>query len=462
MDFESGKYSDGFFDINDTNGFLPLADPLAELPEQFSELQNLTDKIPEYVNYEFLFPYEVKYLPNYLEQIKEITDVFVLQALFRAYAILSSAYLLQPSHLNQTDGKYGVARQVLPANIAQPFECVANKLNVFPFVDYHYAYALGNYIKINPNLPINKVYEHTNLKLACSFSGKPDEKGFIMLHVDIVSKTASLIAGIKQYLEGDKLGGLNVVLAACLQINSRRREMWNASNHRNYNDFRAFIMGIKGNTEIFGDGVIYEGCEDTSKRQYRGQTGAQDDTIPTLDIFTGVTKYYPENELTKYLLDLRQYRPVVFQKFFEDLQQNTVKVSELDTECKKVLYKILVEIYNFRNGHWQFVQKYILENTRYATATGGTPITTWIPNQIGAVLAYMFNLLMDIEDYTFYENEIGKLIQRSNILKKQQHTLLNPDYDAAQVYADGAILNEFSSNNDNEHKTKRKCPFSNT
>ena len=49
--------------------------------------------------------------------------------------------------------------------------------------------------------------------------------------------------------------------------------MWKASNFKNYNNFRAFIMGIQGNTEIFGDGVVYEGTGDDSARQYRGQTG---------------------------------------------------------------------------------------------------------------------------------------------------------------------------------------------
>lgn len=116
-----------------------------------------------------------------------------------------------------------------------------------------------------------------------------------MLHVDIVSKTKKLIEGIEHYLKGDNLLGLNTILEASKEINERRRKMWIASDHKKYDDFRAFIMGIKGNKQIFGEGVIYEGSADTSKRTYRGQTGAQDDTIPTLDIFTGVTRYYPDN-----------------------------------------------------------------------------------------------------------------------------------------------------------------------
>ena len=78
-------------------------------------------------------------------------------------------------------------------------------------------------------------------------------------------------------------------------------------------------MGIKGNDEIFDDGLIYEGVW-TEPKQFRGQTGAQDNIIPMEDIFTGVINFYPDNQLTKYLLDLRRYRPKCIQDFFVDLK----------------------------------------------------------------------------------------------------------------------------------------------
>ena len=112
---------------------------------------------------------------------------------------------------------------------------------------------------------------------------------------------------------------LNNCLSSMKSINERRQIMWQASRWKHYNDFRVFIMGIKGNDEIFGDGVIYEGISEEPV-QYRGQTGAQDNIIPTADIFTGVIDYYPSNDLTKYLLDLRSYRPKCIQNFLSDLK----------------------------------------------------------------------------------------------------------------------------------------------
>lgn len=446
MDFT--KYDDGFFCINEVNGFLPKCDPLATLPVQYMELQLLLDDIPQIIQTRIVenLDHRVSTLPNYIEQVKQEdpTNTLLFQALFRSYAMLSSAYLLFPAHVGVVDGIYGKAKNVLPSNIVQPFEYSANVMKVFPFLDYHYAYSSGNYVKRNPSLLRDESYHYSNLKLANSFSGTSDEEGFIMLHVDIVSKTNQLIHGIKMFLEGNKLGGLQQVLEASIKINERRRDMWKASNFKHYNNFRAFIMGIKGNVQIFGEGVVYEGSENTEIRQYRGQTGEQDDTIPTLDIFTGVIKYYPENDLTRYLLDLRQYRPVIFQEFFKDLEKFTIDVRTLNVEEQIVLYGILEQIYLFRNGHWQFVQNYILKNTKYATATGGTPITTWIPNQIGAVLTYMGDVLylIGLHNRAFYEYNVDLLLHKREILINQQEELSNSDYDVHKVYDMGHKLNE--------------------
>ena len=162
-------------------------------------------------------------------------------------------------------------------------------------------------------------------------------------------------------------------------------------------------MGVKGNLDIFPEGVIYEGVWD-EPRAYRGQTGAQDNIIPTADIISGVVNYYPKNQLTSYLLDLREYRPKCVQDFFGFISEHMKSNPLIDTVCNTndiqaiiFLMEIYEEIYFFRNGHWQFVQKYIMQNTAYPKATGGTPITSWIPNQIKAVLRAM-KILFDKMD----------------------------------------------------------------
>jgi indoleamine 2,3-dioxygenase len=447
------RFSDNFFEVNHLNGFLPKKSPLAVLPERYSELQILIDEMPikkangkgGLLAIEGAIEDAVKKLKNYKDLVKNEDDIFINQALFRAYSFLASAYLLAPSHFSfQKTKKYGKAHRVLPAQISEPFVLVSKKLDVYPFLDYHYAYSLGNYVKIDDS----RGYEWENLAMAAKFSGMDDERGFIMLHVDINQYSPQLVGSILDFINAKDNHGVNQSLNKCLSsmksINERRQIMWEASRWKHYNDFRVFIMGIKGNDEIFGDGVIYEGVS-KEPVQYRGQTGAQDNIIPTADIFTGVINYYPSNDLTKYLLDLRSYRPKCIQNFLSDLKDE-MKENRLFSSIKKtnneeglcLLIQILDEIYYFRNGHWQFVQKYIMANTKYAKATGGTPIISWIPNQITAVLNYMSDVLELIpDDSSFIDKELfsEQLSKKISLLDKQLQLLHGDNYNAEDVFA---------------------------
>jgi indoleamine 2,3-dioxygenase len=267
------------------------------------------------------------------------------------------------------------------------------------------------------------------------FSGQPDEVGFIMLHVDINQHSPSLVGSVIDVLHALNNSDTNAAIKSLKEnhdtmklMNSRRREMWKASRWNHYNDFRVFIMGVKGNEELFGDGVIYDGVWDEPK-QFRGQTGAQDDIIPMEDIFSGVIKHYPKNELTKYLLDLRSYRPKCIQQFFKDLEETVLSlsndgISSILFEQKNFnglsyLLGILEEIYHFRNGHWQFVQKYIMANTKYAKATGGTPIISWLPNQMKAVMNEMKNVIKLIGNNKLHDASAELYIEVKNNIDRK-------------------------------------------
>jgi len=273
------------------------------------------------------------------------------------------------------------------------------------------------------------------LDMCIRFSGQPDEVGFIMLHVDINQHSPSLVGSVIDVLHALNNSDTNAAIKSLKEnhdtmklMNSRRREMWKASRWNHYNDFRVFIMGVKGNEELFGDGVIYDGVWDEPK-QFRGQTGAQDDIIPMEDIFSGVIKHYPKNELTKYLLDLRSYRPKCIQEFFKDLEETVLSlsndgISSILFEQKNFnglsyLLGILEEIYHFRNGHWQFVQKYIMANTKYAKATGGTPIISWLPNQMKAVMNEMKNVIKLIGNNKLHDASAELYIEVKNNIDRK-------------------------------------------
>ena len=458
------QYTDGFFNVGPVHGFLPQQLPLKKLPPAYAVLQDILDKMPVqlsdteygYLHYPNKIEEAVAVLPNYVDEVNRENDVCVLQALFRGYSFLASAFTLESSfqHYRST-GHYGKARNILPIQIAQPFVAVAEKMDVYPWLDYHYAYSLGNFKKKDETAGL----EWTNLEMCVRFSGQPDEVGFIMLHVDINQHSADLVGSVMETLKAVGEGNLkkaeealDMNMRTMTEMNYRRKEMWKASRWQHYNDFRVFIMGVKGNDELFGDGVTYTGVWDEPK-QFRGQTGAQDDIIPMEDIFSGVINYYPKNELTKYLLDLRTYRPKCVQQFFIDLENEVAAIHERGMfgylkEQKSViglsrLLGILEQIYHFRNGHWQFVQKYIMANTPYAKATGGTPITSWLPNQLKAVMQQMQDVLNVIETIEGELDDSTKQIIDSNkntlshkqkLLEEQLAMVAGEQYSAEKVF----------------------------
>jgi indoleamine 2,3-dioxygenase len=453
------QYTDGFFNVSKEHGFLPIRDPLKFLPNEYTELQNLINNLHVFQQLEkgiLGIPNEivvqVEKIPNYSNIIDKETDVFVLQALYRAYTFVTSGFTLEQAYQEfLQSGNYGVARQMLPKNIAEPLVLVSNKLDVYPWLDYHYSYSLGNYVKKDPESSLH----WKNLDMACKFTGTSDEIGFIMVHVYINEVTPNLVRSVMNYGQNKDVNSLQICGEVMQEMNRRRRDMWSASRHERYNDFRIFIMGIKGNTNIFGNGLVYEGCFNDEPQQYRGQTGAQDSIIPMIDIFSGIVDYYPDNKLTEYLLDLRTYRPKCIQNFFVDLRnyykENPLFKQLTDAKCYEglvYLLKIVDEVYLFRNGHWQFVQKYIMSNTKYAFATGGTPITTWLINQIEAVLEYERVIIEHLQiNYTdeLKENELWLTLQSSfnkkmDLLVEQVSELKKIDYNIELVYMKNSEL----------------------
>jgi len=458
------NYSDGFFDLS-KNGFLPIKDPLHKLPERYNILQNLIDNL--YVvknnNNGILsnpnqIEEEIKKLPNFIDIIKNENDIFILQALFRTYAIMTSAYTLELSYQEYIkSGNYGRARDLLPSNLSEPIVYVSEQIGAYPWLDYFYAYGPGNYVKLFSHGGLH----WANLDMACKFHGSNDEVGFMMVHVYINELSPLLVKSVIDY--GVSKSNENLLLCCKIlkEMNERRKEMWTASRFERYNDFRVFIMGIQGNKDIFPNGLIYENCFNNEPQYYRGQTGAQDSIIPMIDIFTGIVDYYPDNQLTKYLLDLRSYRPKCIQDFFKDLREyynnsnnnvfNHLKLSD-NIEGLVYLLKIIDEVYLFRNGHWQFVQKYIMSNTKYSYATGGTPITSWLINQIDAVLNFendIINFINSIEERKL--NDISNkdmwlalndsYPRKRKLLEEQIKELQNNEYNITTIYDKNKELN---------------------
>jgi indoleamine 2,3-dioxygenase len=77
---------------------------------------------------------------------------------------------------------------------------------------------------------------------------------------------------------------------------------------------------------MFPNGVVYEGVSDQAQF-YRGESGANDSIIPTLDNFLEITSRMPSNPLTETLRDFRSYRPQQHIEFVNWVEQEAVKLS---------------------------------------------------------------------------------------------------------------------------------------
>lgn len=123
------------FMVSTTRGFLPRQDPITTLPNDFDALESILSRMPIktasgtpglLANFT-LGPTVHKELPDLTSAIEKYRDDLpLMNALYRDYAFLASAYLLEPCHERFMRGEnYGLGRQSLPSSIALPIVKVA-------------------------------------------------------------------------------------------------------------------------------------------------------------------------------------------------------------------------------------------------------------------------------------------------------------------------------------------------
>jgi hypothetical protein len=85
-----------------------------------------------------------------------------------------------------------------------------------------------------------------------------------------------------------------------------------------------------------------------------------------------------------------------------------------------------------------------MANTKYPIATGGTPITTWLPNQITAVLYACRHVLDSVPvdkrtvQWIEYDFEIK---ERMELVQKQATILLDPEYNVEKILETNKVPN---------------------
>ncbi|KAK5658554.1 hypothetical protein OQA88_1947 [Cercophora sp. LCS_1] len=398
------------FMVSTKRGFLPRMDPIATLPPEFAPLEAILQAMPvktldgspgllaqsklgETVdaNLPDLTPFVDKYS----------TNLPLMNALYRDYSFLASAYLLEPCHTRFTGGEpYGLGRSTLPRNIALPISRCASILAFKPFMEYAGSYALFNYTLISPtqglvpsNLRLIRAFEH-------GLDPSSSEAGFVLVHIDmarhsgpLVTSTLQVLSSVQSHSRPQLNEGLSSLLSSLRQINTAMETMWTRSKPHQYTSFRTFIFGITSQS-MFPHGVVYEGVSDQPV-SFRGESGANDSMIPLVDNLLEIPM--PDTPLTEILKDFREYRPSNHREFLGWVRARSEGMglkewAVQDGESRKLWVMCLDQVREFRWRHWCFAREYIMKRTRHPTATGGSPIVTWLPNQLGAVLEEMARL----------------------------------------------------------------------
>ncbi|PKY46750.1 IDO-domain-containing protein [Rhizophagus irregularis] len=406
------------FMVGYENGFLPRQDPLAKLPYRFYALENLLQNMPIH-------------LPDGREGL--LANGQLGDAVKRDLPQFDVSDITDQRLLSGREKKdYGLGREILPKNIAIPLNIVANKLNAFPFMEYARSHSLYNYQRIDPTKPI--VYP--NLKLVRAFAGTAPERGFILVHVSMVARSGNLIKCTMETLEAtqekDRVkfnNALKNLIDTMNSINQEMETMWERSNSEDYLKFRTFIMGSK-NQPMFPNGVIYEGVSE-KPLFYRGESGATDSMIPCMDNLLQITSKLPNNPLTEVLKDFRKYRPANHKEFLDFVQRRAEEVNVRgfaiqDANSTALYLANMDQIRAFRHRHWNFTKEYVIKNSKHPVATGGSPIVTWLPNQLGTILDQMNKIGQTIdynkltpENKIIIDEIINKVDAQERVLKRE-------------------------------------------
>jgi indoleamine 2,3-dioxygenase len=118
------------FMVSTTRGFLPRQEPVVQLPPEFDSLESILSRMPiktlegtpGLLATFTLGETVLKDLPDLTAAIEKYKDNLpLINALYRDYSFLASAYLLEPCHHRFIKGEgYGLGRQTLPAVISRP------------------------------------------------------------------------------------------------------------------------------------------------------------------------------------------------------------------------------------------------------------------------------------------------------------------------------------------------------
>ena len=367
------------FGLSRERGFLPLADPLRELPEEFDALEEVGRDLPRLI------------LTGHIRKILESLPPLPVDTLENEAQLQRAMLLL--SYIGHAYVWSGDApAELIPASIAGPWCEVAVQLGRPPVLSYA-SYALDNWLRIDADGPV----ELGNIMLLQNFLGGADEDWFIGVHVDIEFKAARALCELGPALRAasnqdtDALVDSLVAISASLEsmVGTLARLPEHCDPYIYFRRVRPYIHGWKDHPAL-PSGVVYQGVElfGGHPQQFRGETGAQSGIVPALDAVLGIA--HADDPLRSYLIELRDYMPPGHRAFLDALlEAGSVRLFVQScergaAELRSAYDQCVGWLEAFRSLHLDYAASYIHKQSMTGDSnptdvgTGGTPFMRYL------------------------------------------------------------------------------------
>ena len=353
------------YEVDRYRGFLPPKDPLTELPDAYSEWENLIKNFSAYIN--------AGVIRKKIEELKVIEnpDLESKPQLERAMLLLSffaHAYVHAPPN----------SEKKIPASVALPLIRVAEELKRKPVLS-HSSVVLNNWRRIDPNGPIDL----SNISTLCQFHGGLDESWFYLVTVEIEQVGAKAIPLMldamkcveeEEFVEAAEL--TNQVNKVMSDLTSSLKKVYN------YCDPHTFYLRVRPFLASF-ESIEYQGTG-LALQSHHGGSAAQSSVLQFFDAAFGVE--YQRKATYDYLRLMRQHMPYKHAAFLDHIEKaSTIKTyisknRELEEAYKKGIERLI----EFRNEHLKIVALYVMKQAKKTNATaigtGGTSPMAFLKN----------------------------------------------------------------------------------
>lgn len=354
------------FDIDPVRGFLPADDPLASLPEVFSDLEDIAQNFSAY----FLSGRLREAVQDISigAEIESLTTAGEQQRAMLLLSMLASAFVWcckEPA-------------VKIPANISIPWQYVAEKTGR-PMIVVHAAVVLNNWRRFDTDKPLSL----ENLDTLQTFLGGIDEKWFYLVTVMVEAAGAAALPALVEIRSaintGDTAGMTQRLESVAAAVRNMQRMLERMPEHCDphifYHRVRPFLQGWPA------PGIIYEGVSDSPQMLFGG-SAAQSSLLQSIDAGLTITHHHPQT--SDFLLEMRRYMPPNHRRFIETLE-NGPSVREFVSK-KKTTHPTLAGAYNqciqaidaFRKKHIEITVQYILEQSPEKSSAKGTGGTTFM------------------------------------------------------------------------------------